>query len=78
MPVEGAVGAGGLEELVGVAADVGGRGQDVAAWGAEVQVTVGEVAVALGGAGEVGVQPAAGGADVGGGAGQQPARRSRA
>ena len=31
VPVEGAVGAGGLEELVGVAADVGGRGQDVAA-----------------------------------------------
>ena len=47
VPVEGAVGAGGLEELVGVAADVGGRGQDVAAGGAEVQVAVGQVAVAL-------------------------------
>ena len=47
VPVEGAVGAGGLEELVGVAADVGGRGEDVAAGGAEVQVTVGQVAVAL-------------------------------
>jgi len=71
LPVEGAVGAGGLEELVGVAADVGGRGQDVAAGGAEVQMVRGQVAVALAGAGEVGVQPAAGGADVGGRAGQQ-------
>ena len=52
VPVEGAVGAGGLEELVGVAADVGGRGQDVAAVGPEVQVVVGQVAVALAGAGE--------------------------
>src|SRR5271157_620830 len=71
VPVEVAVGAGGLEELVGMAADVGGRREDVAAAGAEVQVTAGQVAVALAGAGEVGVQPAAGGADVGGRAGQQ-------
>ena len=55
-----------------MAADVGGRGQDVAAGGAEVQVMAGQVAVALAGAGEVGVQAAAGGADVGAGAGQQP------
>ena len=60
------------EELVGLAADLGGRGQDVAAGRAEVQVVAGQVAVALGGAGEVGVQAAAGGADVGGGAVQQP------
>ena len=66
------MGVGGLEELVGLAADLGGRGEDVAAGGAEVQVVRGQVAVALAGAGEVGVQPAAGRADVGGRAGQQP------
>ena len=59
------------DELVGLAADLGGRGQDVAAAGAEVQVVAGQVAVALVRAGEVGVQAAAGGADVGGRAVQQ-------
>ena len=70
-PVEGAVPAGGPQELVGVAVHLGGRGQDVAACGAEVQVVAGEVAVALGGAGEVQVQAAAGGADVMAGALEQ-------
>ena len=60
-----------LDELVGLAVDLGGRGQDVAAAGAEVQVVGGQVAVALIGAAEVGVQPAAGGAHVRGRAVQQ-------
>ena len=53
------------DELVGLAVDLGRRGQDVAAAGAEVQVVGGQVAVALVGAAEVGVQAAAGRAHVG-------------
>ena len=71
-PVQAAAAAGLPDELVGLAVDLGGRGQDVAACRAEVQVVGGQVAVALVGAGEVGVQAAAGGADVGGRAVQQP------
>ena len=67
-PVQVAAAAGLGDELVRAAADLGGRGQDVAACGAEVQVVRGQVAVALVGAGEVGVQAAAGGAHVDGGA----------
>ena len=51
------------DDLVGLAADLGGRGEDVAALGAEVQVVAGQLAAALVAAGEVGVQPAAGGGD---------------
>ena len=64
------------QDPVGMAADLGGRGQDVPAGRAEVQVVAGQVAAVLGGAGEVGVQAAAGGAHVGGGAVEQPGRRS--
>ena len=55
-----------------MAVDLGGRGQDVAAGGAEVHVVRGQVAAALGGAGEVDVQAAAGGADVAVRAFEQP------
>ena len=65
-PVQAAAAAWLLDELVGLAVDLGGLGQDVAAVRAEVQVVGGQVAVALAGAGEVGVQAAAGGADLGG------------
>src|SRR5712691_5512084 len=71
-PVQAGVAAGLADELVGMAVYLGGRGQDVAALGAEVQVVRGQVGVALVGAGEVGVQAAAGGAHVDGGAVQQP------
>ena len=67
-----AVGAQRPDVVVGLAVGPGGRGQDVAAGGAEVQVAAGQVAVALRRSGEVGVQPAAGGADVGGRAVEQP------
>jgi hypothetical protein len=71
-PVQGAGLAAGGQDPVAMAADLGGRRQDVPAGRAEVQVAVGQVAAALGGAGEVEVQAAAGGADPGGGAVQQP------
>ena len=54
-----------LDELVGLAVDLGGRGEDVAALGAEVQVVAGQAAVVLAGAGEVGVHPAGRGPHVG-------------
>jgi hypothetical protein len=72
VPVQGPAAGKCLDQLVGLTADLGGRGQDIPAAGAEVQVMSGQVAVALAGAGEVGVQPAAGGAHVGAGPGQQP------
>src|SRR6266704_5739034 len=71
-PVQAAAATWLPDELVGPAVDLGGRGQDVAACRAEVQVVSGQVAVALVRAGEVGVQAAAGGAHVGGRAVQQP------
>ena len=61
----------GLDEVVGPAADAGGRGQDVAACGAEVEVVAGQAAVVLAGAGEVGVHPAGRGPYVGCRAGDQ-------
>src|SRR5204862_1774298 len=64
VPAQGAVAGGGSPREVGVAVYLGGRGQDVAARRAEVHVVRGQVAVALGGAGEVDVQAAAGGAHV--------------
>ena len=67
-----AVAVEGPDALIGPAADLRWRGQHVAACGPEVQVLGGQVAVALGRAGEVGVQAAAGGADVAAGALQQP------
>ena len=70
-PVQAAVGVHRADEVVGLAVDPGGRGQDVAAAGAEVQVVGGQVAVALVRAAEVGVQPAAGCADVRGRAVEQ-------
>jgi hypothetical protein len=50
--------------LVGGAADLGGRGQDVAALGQEVDVAGGQVAGALVRSGEVEVQPPGGGAAI--------------
>jgi hypothetical protein len=67
-PIQAGVAAGLADELVGVTVDLGGRGQDIAACGVEVQVVAGQVTVALAGAGEVGVQAAARGAHVDGGA----------
>src|SRR6266851_595708 len=64
LPAQGAVAAGGPPRQVGVAVHLGGRGQDVAARRAEVHVVAGQVAAVLGGAGEVDVQAAAGGAHV--------------
>src|SRR5205807_781995 len=64
LPAQGAVAGGGSPRQVGVAVDLGGRGQDVAAGRAEVHVVGGQVAPVLGGAGEVDVHAAAGGADV--------------
>src|SRR6266487_3562817 len=61
-----------LDDLVGLAADPGRRGQDVASAGQEVQVVIGQVAIALTGPGEVDRQPAGRGADVRGGAVCQP------
>ena len=46
-PVQGAPCLAGRGVLVGAAADLGGRGQDVAAVGQEVDVAGGEVAAAL-------------------------------
>jgi hypothetical protein len=60
-----------LEQPVGPASDLGGQSEDVAAAGAEVQVMGGQPPVALLGSGEVGVQPAARGADIRAGAVQQ-------
>ncbi len=57
-PVQAAVTVQLLDEAVGLAADLGGRGYDVAPLGAEVQVVAGQAAVVLAGAGEVGVHPA--------------------
>ena len=48
-PVQAAVAAEFLDEPVGVAVDLGGRGEDVAALGAEVQVVAGQAAVVLAG-----------------------------
>ena len=59
-PVERAVAFGPFDQLVELAADVGGRGDDVAALGAEVEVMVGQAPVALLRSGEVGMQAAAG------------------
>ena len=67
-PVQAAVAVELLDEPVGLAVDLGGRGQDVAALGAEVQVVAGQAAVVLVCAGEVGVHPAGRGPHVGGGA----------
>jgi hypothetical protein len=58
--VELAVAAGDAGELVGAPVDLGGRDEDVAAGGQEVEVVGGQVPVALEGAGEVGVVAAAG------------------
>jgi hypothetical protein len=71
-PVQGTGLAGGGQDPVGMAADRRRRGQDVPAGRPEVQVMSGQVAAALGGAGEVGVQAPAGGAHVGCGAVEQP------
>ena len=60
------------DEPVGPAGDLGGRGEDVAALGAEVQVVAGQLAAVLAAAGEVGVQPAAGRGDDRAGALGQP------
>ena len=60
--------AGSADQPVGLAADLGGRGQDVAAVGAEVEVVAGQAAIVLVRAGEVGVHPAGRGPYVGGGA----------
>ena len=76
-PVQSAVGLQRPDEPVGLAVDPGRRGQDVAAAGPEVQVMGGQVAVALGRPGEVGVQPAARGAHVRGRAVQQPGAAER-
>ena len=65
-PVQAAVAVEFLDEPVGLAVDLGGRGEDVAALGAEVQVVAGQAAVVLVGAGEVGVHPAGRGPHVGG------------
>src|SRR6266851_4610531 len=64
-PVQAAVAAGFLDEPVGFAVDLGGRCEDVAAVGAEVQVVAGQAAVVLVCAGEVGVHPAGRGPHVG-------------
>ena len=45
-PVQAAVAAGFLDETVGLAGDLGGRGEDVAALGAEVQVVAGQACTA--------------------------------
>ena len=71
-PVQGTGLACGGQGPVGMAADLGRRGQDVPAAEPEVQVAAGQVAAVLGGAGEVGVQAAAGGSHVGCGAVEQP------
>ena len=57
-PVQAAVAAEPLDEPVGLSADLGRRGENVAALGAEVEVVAGQAAVALAGAGEAGVHPA--------------------
>jgi hypothetical protein len=46
-PVQGAVAAGSAEHEVGVAADLGWRGHDVTAGGAEVEVVAGQAAIVL-------------------------------
>ena len=46
-PVQAAAAAEFLDEPVGLAVDLGGRGEDVAALGAEVQVVAGQAAVVL-------------------------------
>src|SRR5262249_35754084 len=51
------------DDLVGPAAYLGGRGDDVAALGAKVKVVARQLAAVLVAAGEVGVQPAAGSCD---------------
>ena len=71
-PVQAAGGVLVADDLVGPAADLGRRGEDVAAVGAEVQVVAGQLAAPLVAAGEVGVQPAAGGGDERGRAVDQP------
>ena len=76
-PVQAAVGLHRPDEPVGLAVDLGRRGQDVAAAGAEVQVMGGQVAVVLGRTPEVGVQPAAGGAHVRGHTVEQASIRQR-
>ena len=67
-PVQGAVAAGSADEPVGLAADLGGRGHDVTAGGAEVEVVAGQAAIVLVRASEVGVHSAGRGPYVGGGA----------
>ena len=47
------------DDPVGLAADAGGRGEDVAALGAEVEVMAGQLAASLAAAGEVSVHAAA-------------------
>src|SRR3984885_7880016 len=42
IPVQAAAPAGGLDQLVGLAVDLGGRGEDVTAVGAEVEVPAGQ------------------------------------
>ena len=46
-PVQGAVAAGSGDEPLGLAVYPGGRGEDVAAMGAEVQVVAGQAAIVL-------------------------------
>ena len=67
-PVQGAVAAGSADHEVGLAADLGGRGHDVTAGGAEVEVVAGQAAIVLVRASEVGVHSAGRGPYVGGGA----------
>src|SRR5580698_7797374 len=71
-PVEPAVAAEVLQGDVGPAVGLGGRGEDVAAPGEEVDVAGGQVAAALVGAEQVQVQAAAGGLHAGGDVVQQP------
>ena len=68
IPVQAAAAAGPGDEVVGLAVHLGGRGHDVAACGAEVQVVAGQAAIVLVCAGEVGVHSAGRGPYVGGGA----------
>ncbi len=64
-PVQAAVAAEPLDELVGLSADLGRWSENVAALGAEVQMVAGQAAIALAGASEVGVYPAGWGPYVG-------------
>src|SRR5208282_2814987 len=66
VPVQGPATAELLDEPIRVAFYLGGRGQDVAALGAEVQVVAGQAAIVLVCAGEVGVHPASRGPHIGG------------